>query len=75
MLATANKGKIGRGFEKYAGEWTGRVEMSSLSPVSMGKGIWKFNATFLKNPDLGGKINRVLHCASQEIPTDGSILP
>ena len=26
--ATANTGKIGRGFGKNAGEWTGRVEMS-----------------------------------------------
>ena len=28
MLATANTGKIGRGFGKNAGEWTGRVEVS-----------------------------------------------
>ena len=28
MLATANTGKIGRGFRKNAGEWTGRVEIS-----------------------------------------------
>ena len=28
VLATANKGEIGRGFEKNAGEWTGRVEIS-----------------------------------------------
>ena len=27
MLATANAGKIGRGFGKNAGEWTGRVEI------------------------------------------------
>ena len=27
-LATANTGKIGRGFGKNAGEWTGRVEIS-----------------------------------------------
>ena len=27
MLATANTGKIGRGFGKNAGEWTGRVEI------------------------------------------------
>ena len=27
VLATANTGKIGRGFEKNAGEWTGRVEI------------------------------------------------
>ena len=26
MLATANTGKIGRGFGKSAGEWTGSVE-------------------------------------------------
>ena len=28
MLATANVGKIWRGFGKNAGEWTGRVEIS-----------------------------------------------
>ena len=28
MLATANTGKIGRGFGKNAGEWTGRIEIS-----------------------------------------------
>ena len=28
MLATANTGKIGRGFGKYAGEWTGSIEIS-----------------------------------------------
>ena len=28
MLATANTGKIGRGFGKNACEWTGRVEIS-----------------------------------------------
>ena len=28
MFATANTGEIGRGFEKNAGEWTGRVEIS-----------------------------------------------
>ena len=28
VLATANTGKIGRGFGKNAGEWTGRVEIS-----------------------------------------------
>ena len=28
MLATANTGKIRRGFGKNAGEWTGKVEIS-----------------------------------------------
>ena len=28
MLATANTGKIRRGFGKNAGKWTGRVEIS-----------------------------------------------
>ena len=27
VLATANTGKIGKGFGKNAGEWTGRVEI------------------------------------------------
>ena len=29
VLAIANKGKIGRGSGKNAGEWTGKVEMSN----------------------------------------------
>ena len=28
VLATANTGNLGRGLEKNAGEWTGRVEIS-----------------------------------------------
>ena len=28
VLATADTGKIGKGFGKNAGEWTGRVEIS-----------------------------------------------
>ena len=28
MLATANTGKIGRGFGRNAGEWTGSVKIS-----------------------------------------------
>ena len=35
VLATANTGKIGRGFGKNAGEWTGRVEMSNLDPTQL----------------------------------------
>ena len=31
VLATANTGKIGRGFGKNAGEWTGRVEIRTKS--------------------------------------------
>ena len=31
VLATANTGKIGRGFGKNAGEWTGRVEIRKKS--------------------------------------------
>ena len=50
------------------------MRMSPLSPVSVGKGFWKFNTSLLKDPDFCGKINQVLHCASGEIPTDGSIL-
>ena len=29
VLATANRGEIGRGFGKNAGQWTGRVEISN----------------------------------------------
>ena len=31
VLATANTGKIGTGFGKNAGEWTGRVEIRKKS--------------------------------------------
>ena len=31
MLATANAGKLGRGFGKNAGVWTGRVEIKKKS--------------------------------------------
>ena len=34
MLATANTGKIGRGFRKNAGKWTKREEIS--------KDLWKY---------------------------------
>ena len=35
VLATANTGKIGRGFGNNAGEWTGRVEIGKEEiPVS-----------------------------------------
>ena len=33
VLATANIGKLGRGFGKNAGEWTGRVEIRKKSPA------------------------------------------
>ena len=42
MLATANTGKIGRGFRKNAGEWTGRVEISKEElPVSVAYMVMK----------------------------------
>ena len=34
VLATANIGKIGRGFGKNAGEWSGRVEISKEEILS-----------------------------------------
>ena len=50
------------------------MRLSPLSPVSLGKGYWKFNNTLLKDPDFSGKINQVLYCASQETPRVDSIL-
>ena len=50
------------------------MRMSPLSTVSMRKGFRKFNTSLWKDLDFCGKINQVLHCASGEIPTDGSIL-
>ena len=34
MLAKANTGKIGRGFEKNAGEWAGKVKSKEEIPGS-----------------------------------------
>ena len=43
MLATANTGKIGRGFGKNAGEWTRRVEISNEEiPGSMLRHVWLY---------------------------------
>ena len=40
MLATANTGKIGRGLEKNAGEWTRRVEIGKEEiPAALQKGV------------------------------------
>ena len=36
MLALANTGKIGRGFGKNAGEWTGRKESTVLNRLNIG---------------------------------------
>ena len=35
VLATANTGKIGRGFGKNSGEWTGRVEISKEKSLAV----------------------------------------
>ena len=50
MFATAKTGKIGRGFGKNAGEWTGRVETGKevipgqkkkkLTKHGFGGGLW-----------------------------------
>ena len=40
MLATANTGKIGRGFGKNAGEWTRRVEIGKEEiPAALQKDV------------------------------------
>ena len=43
MLATANTGKIGRGFGNNAGEWTGRVEISKEEIPGSKRGMYAYN--------------------------------
>ena len=46
MLTTANTGKIGRGFEKNAGEWTGRVEISKEQISGNKRSIYGYILTY-----------------------------
>ena len=53
VLATANTGKIGTGFGKNAGEWTGRIEISkeeiSGSKHSMDGYILNYSRLYREN--------------------------
>ena len=51
-----------------------KVQLSPISPITIGKGFWKLNTNLLNDADFCGKIKHVLFYASQEIPTDESVL-
>ena len=46
VLATANTGKIGRGFGKNAEEWTGRVEKGKEEIPASKRGIYGYILTY-----------------------------
>ena len=46
VLATANTGKIGRGFGKNAGEWTGRVEISKEEILGSRRSMYGYILTY-----------------------------
>ena len=46
VLATANTGKIGRGFGKNAGEWTGSVEISKKEIPGSKRSMYGYILTF-----------------------------
>ena len=45
-LATANTGKIGRGFGKNAGVWTGRVEISEEETPGSKRSMYGYILTY-----------------------------
>ena len=46
MLATANTGKIGRGFGKNAGEWTESVEINKEEITGSKRSIYGYILTY-----------------------------
>ena len=46
VLATANTGKIGRGFGKNAGEWTGSVEISKNEIPGSKRSMYSYILTY-----------------------------
>ena len=46
MLATANTGKIERGFGKNAREWTGRVETGKEEIPGSKRGMYGYRLTY-----------------------------
>ena len=49
MLTTANTGKIGRGFGKNAGEWTGRVEISEEEIPGSKRSMYDYILTYSRH--------------------------
>ena len=46
VLVTANTGKIGRGLEKNAGEWTGRVEIRKEEVPGSKRSMYGYMLTY-----------------------------
>ena len=46
VLATANTGKIGKGFGKSAGEWTGSVEISKREIPGSKRSMYGYILTY-----------------------------
>ena len=46
VLATANAGKIGRGFGKNADEWTGRVEIGKEEITASKRSMYGYILTY-----------------------------
>ena len=46
VLATANTGEIGGGFEKNAGEWPGRAETSKEEIPGSKRSMWGYILTY-----------------------------
>ena len=46
VLATANTEKIGRGFGKNAGEWTGRVEIGKEQNLGSKRSMYGYILTY-----------------------------
>ena len=55
MLATANTGKIGRGFGKNAGEWTRRVEIGKEEIPGSKRSMYSYILTYSPTPGLKGR--------------------
>ena len=61
MLATANTRKIGRGFGKNAGEWTGRVEISKKEIPGSKRSMYGYILTYLLTRNSGKKEQVLAH--------------
>ena len=48
MLATANTGKLGRGFGKNAGKWTGGVEIRKEEIPGSKRGMYGYVLTYFR---------------------------
>ena len=48
VLATANTGKIGRGFRKNAGEWTERVEINEEEIPGSKRSMYGYILTYCR---------------------------